>query len=539
MGLLTFPSLLDAQKAQNELDAPILVFAHAANESSQEEEATNPHLPERREPQSFQRPSLKGDFRLSSVKGRTAQRNALESVLRCGLLAQSVLVHEVQEGTAAYQMLVDAVPNIAAIPRVHLLPSRRSKMSFPVVLAENNFTAQNLLIQLQSMLEIPLGGAISAAQPEGTPQPQGQVARSVVNELLQQVESVNAQLSSRAHSLAVPSRPFTSPSSSASKSTATPQKAANAPQTSRAAAPTSPTSKRLPTSLTPLPSHSNSQSAVPPQAVKEPVTSENGEAKKRSSSLPSSENCGAPLSQRKKPEHISIRCSLPNGAPLTVEQLRPVSSTVAKDVRPVIRESLGHDNFDLVKIGSPPQRLDREKDEPLPLQSIGIITSSSLRVVVTSQPAIQPPPNAANSESTSTNAAPAQMLQQLMGALRSKMPGRGGTDPAPLSSAQRSLPAVHHHSNIRTMEDVLAAQHEEGEMPPIMASPGELPAGKREEMAKVLKRLFGGDSGEMPGRGEDDDEEHEEQAPTRGPVAFAGTGRTLRDSGKEEAKKKQ
>lgn len=526
MPLLTFSSLLDAQKAQDEIDAPLLVFAHSANEATEEELAGNPRLPDL--PAADNDYCLKSDdFPLGAMRGRGAQREALERVLMMGRLDRVVVVHEVQEGTTGYAQLVQAMPAFTALPRAHLLPSRRSCVTTPMVLCDASFTSSSLLEALTAMLRLPLGGAFdsSSSTPSSLPPPL-EVAKKTIRDLIEEVDSLNATINDTRRSSSADIRPFTSPSIS-TRATAGEvvigKKSSAAPASYKRSPPIAGTNTPV------LPS------VDPTKRANE------GEAKKRSASC-NAVGDSAPLPQRKKPEDISIRCTLPNGTFVTVTHLHPLSSSIGKDVRPVIRESLGHDQFDLVKVGTPPQRLDRDTHESVTLQEMGICTSSSLRVVTTQQPASAPPTNSVPASGPDTNRGHSfQLMQNLMGALRAKV--QGGVVPPP--SARVSAPVPPRRGNIRTLDDVLAARQDERPMMPFpppgghFLSPGERGAQQPlNEEDKKNNRFFTGDSTEMLGR-DDEDEDEEPVRPPTGIIPFTGTGRRLRGTPDEEEKKKQ
>eukprot|EP00796_Vickermania_ingenoplastis_P005549 gene5549-4004_t len=462
-------SPLQAQQAQAVLDVPLVVFVHSAAEATPEEAAGCPRV------QSLAavrhgRKVAEIDVSFASIKGRTAQREAFAAALSHGQMHRVVLVHEVQEGTAAYDQLVEAVPGCLAVPRAHLLPSRSAARAAPGVLAEGNFTAVRLIQCLQQLLRIPFGGATvpASAARQRSDQADNHSAKEIMQRLREHVEMINSQLAHSACAVAPPSRPSTAPSANKSVPSPSPPKKSPAP---------APAPKQA---LPAAPSPPSPSTGTSPGAGQEAPAAEELDTKKRpisSVSKPDAE----PVPQRQKPEFISLRCTLPTGGSLTVERLRPSSSTIRNDVRPRIQEALGHDAFDIVKVSTPPQRLHRDTDEGSALQDIGITASSSVRVVVKSTAPGGPPTATVPAHETTGMPAP---LKRMMGIFQRERPSPSQV-PAPVVPAG---PRSHSARNIHTLDEILAAQQ-----PP--AAPGPrgghtASPGGNGAMMHSLRRLF-------------------------------------------------
>lgn len=550
--LILFPSLAEAQKAQMMMDVPLIVFVHASSEASDEEQTLNPRLTDLFTTQHY-RKVFNNDIVLGDVKGRTAQREALTAVLSHGLMNHVVLVHEVQEGTTACSQLVAAVPQFNSVPRVHLLPSRRAVVSSPVVLCEKYFTPGNLILYLQQMLRIPFGGVGGATTPSSSSAPalDSTTAKTLMRNLLDKVEVLDVQFSRTSRTTYVapppPPRPSTSPATSATAFLKLPPSSAPSSKKSHsspgdATVPVLPASVKLPVA-SPTTNSTGSTIATP-------VT--DGDVKKRPS-LPLTKGESSPPTQRNKPEFISVRCSLPSGTSLTIEKLSPSSSSIRENVRPVVRENLGHDEFDLVRVGPPPQRLSREEHEGQPLQEIGITTSSALRVVVHSDAAL-PQTSAPRPQTVSGGAdtnpgrlSSMQGLQSLMGMFnaQNRVSGSAAPPSGGVNAQRPSRPVTSSSSNIRTLDDVLAANQDYPPMGgriPNGLSPAETPNIMAERLRNLMQRLAGHQNDAHSPGNDSDEQENEENADverteaTPAPKAFSGNGRRLRDSSEQEKK---
>lgn len=384
MVFITFPSIEEAQRVQRMLAVPLVVFVHSSTDESAEEVLrVSQHL----------EVSHIEDFCFSSIKGRGAQLKAFKEALSAGHFDSLTLIHAVQEGTKEYGQLVQALPQYQTVPRAHLLPSP-SAIGPPIVLLDIHFTCQNLLRCLQHFLRLPLGGA-SPLQPIAEHTSTTRQAKSILSEILQQVEGIDEDLKRKQTN----STTFSSPPSLPSPAVINPSPpVATAPPSCPSVGDCSSSvtktnlgdsARRILTKATP--SAATSIAAIPPSAsnttVSPSILPDTDSIKtKRPPTSPSSKEGPSPPSQRKRPEFIHLRCIVPSGKILTVEHLSPSSSTICMHVRPVVREHLECDDFSFVVTRAGvqrPQRLTREEEEST-LESISITSPSTLRVVVSS-----------------------------------------------------------------------------------------------------------------------------------------------------------
>ncbi|KAG5467214.1 hypothetical protein CUR178_00855 [Leishmania enriettii] len=163
---------------------------------------------------------------------------------------------------------------------------------------------------------------------------------------------------------------------------------------------------------------------------------------------------------------VRLRCSLPNGKTLDVEQLDPSQNTLRADVRPAVADALGYNNFVFV-CAYPPKRYSTEADEVLPLKEVGLGRSSALRVVPLDGPA---PPNASSSGAqqqqkqqpgptrTMLFSAASSLMAMFAGA-RGDQGGAPGTA-APASPPPASSQTQRQRRTYNSMAEMLAANEE-------------------------------------------------------------------------------
>lgn len=393
MVFISFPSIEEAQRLQRVLAVPLAVFVHSSTDGSTEEALrVSKHLEE----------LDSNDFCFSSIKGRVAQEKAFKAVLSVGHFDSLTLIHAVQEGTKEYGQLVQALPQYQTVPRVHLFPSP-SAIGPPIVLHNNHFTCQNLLRCLQHFLRLPLGG-VPPLQPIADHASTARQAKSILSELLQQVEGIDEDLKRKQTSSTIFSSPPPPRTSPAVTNLSPPVATAPPSLPSVGDGPSSVSktnlgvsARRIHTKTSPTATTATNIAVIPPSASNttassftDPDTDSN--KTKRPSPSPLSKEVPSPPSQRKRPEFIHLRCIVPSGKILTVEHLSPSSSTIFSHVRPVVREHLECDDFSFVVTRAGvqrPQRLTREEEEST-LESISITSPSTLRVVLSSNPSKAP-----------------------------------------------------------------------------------------------------------------------------------------------------
>lgn len=509
MAPISFPTMTEALCAQQELGVPLAVFVHASNDGAEEdEEQALRDLDKNNE-----------EFCFSHAKGRRMQLKALSVVLSMGCLERVTLVHTVQEGSTEYQQLTQAVPMYNQVPRVHLLSSGPTG---PVLLAlfGEEFTSKRLLCGLHRMLRNDLRVCLpSQRSSQALPLSMGS-AKELLTSVLQQVEEINDDLTkkrpttgSSSFSGLPPSRPIVSssigpssaggkalPSSSNHVSPPASEEVADTNSSGPARAnPSGATIAMTPNAVSPASSAAPERTASPPKE-----RSPDLHTKKRQSTSPLANAAETlPPSQRKKAEVIHLRCIIPSGKTITVENLSPVSSTIFLHVRPMVRKELGHDNFSfaVVKAGvHRPQHLQLGEEERT-LESISITAPSSLRVVLSSGTRESTPGLAAkvgaffHSNGSAGYSSGASVLQHLFGGDgRKKENARNAVGPGelpgssvgrrvsntlqgsgsgarvfsptfpPSASSAKKAPSSYRYtpqSNIRTLSDVLEASREE------------------------------------------------------------------------------
>lgn len=533
MVVYKFSRMEDAMQAQETLQYPLLVLVHSAAEATAEEQAGNPSVAEALVKSSFGCKEFSKDFPFHLIKGSSAQREAFAAVLAIGLMNNVVLVHEVQEGTAAFENLSAVAPILNnPIPRVHLLPHQRSASRPPVIFASNNLTPIRLIKALQNLLLCPV--------PQSTSFNPGNLEVGVprqLTSLIQSVELLNGEVGkirsaqaclppARTATVArAPVNPFSSPSSSTKTSlTSTQPSAATSVSEEKKPAP-----QCVPSSCSGGTCTSKAKAAAP----------FDGEGKKRGP-LPACEE-SSPPTQKSKPENVSIRCLLPSGKHLMVEDLLPSESSISTKVRPVVQESVGHNDFDLIFMGPPPRRLNREKDEVSTLETIGIVRSCSLRVVIVEDKHSPPQESAPVPEKAEKQMKPPRGGDDLLKSFMSMLRRRGSSlnpsapIPTPVGSSANKPYQYKPEKKIRTLDDVLVSQSndsteiEENGGPGLNQSPGDLQS--------MLKRLYNRSRGEEEPLGDEEGESDDSQE--QPPSKFVGQGHILGRSGSHPSTKEE
>lgn len=476
MPYVSLSTIADAIRTQETFELPLLVFVHSESEATTEEASLNPPLSSVSQVR-YGCCHLNKAFDLSVVKGRSSQLDAFKRIMSVARQDHMVLVHEVQEGTPAYQQLTAAV-QCTEVPRVHVLPSKRSSLQ-PSILHGPQLTAGRLVLSIQTVSRVPYGGALPDASTPGI--------AALLRKVLDDSEGIRTAIVSMSASHRPPPPP---PSSTrpASKPTLAKEPAAApkaaAPPAPKAAAPPAPTH-------TPAPTPSTIPTTPAEKAAPQPSSSDD-----------------APPTQKKKTEgSINIRCSLPQGKVVTVEGLSQGTNSVRDHVRPGVEREVGHGNFDFA-LCLPPKRLSREQ-EALPLQEIGITSSCALRIFL-SQPAAAAPPAPSEARPATTGG----VLNRVFSHFRPFSSDKGADVPRPPSAPYRG------ESRVRTLQDVLNATRDPQDEDEDSAerggpSPSTLPPNERAQMERMMRL-----------RSQNAQQEEEEEDAQR---PFSGVGRRLKD----------
>ncbi|ESL06211.1 hypothetical protein TRSC58_06117 [Trypanosoma rangeli SC58] len=210
----------------------------------------------------------------------------------------------------------------------------------------------------------------------------------------------------------------------------------------------------------------------------------------------------------KAPAHIHVRCSLPSGGTHTVDELDPAVATLSTHLRPLIAELLGHNAFVFARV-YPPHRFSPD-EEAQPLGTLGMRTSSALRVVPTGGPSTTLPPERKPADNSKSG---------LFGLVSSLLRCGSGLTPAaaPVPVSRESALA----GNVRgtgttdtrvrfaTMAELRAKEEEEEKR--VAAEANAMAGRSNEYRRKKANRYYGGSSTEYTGWDGDEEEEGEDE----------------------------
>ncbi|EKF32278.1 hypothetical protein MOQ_003876 [Trypanosoma cruzi marinkellei] len=206
----------------------------------------------------------------------------------------------------------------------------------------------------------------------------------------------------------------------------------------------------------------------------------------------------------KETTRIHVRCSLPSGGAHTVDDLDPAVATLYTDLRRPIAELIGHDAFVFARV-YPPHRFSPE-EETKPLETLGMRSSSALRIVPTGGPPNAPQePNLTDVNKSGLFGLVSSLLRRA--GASTPFVGTNHTPASPFGDT-RATGTTAQGSRFRTMAEMRAKEEEEERR---LAAESSVMAGlTNEHRRKKANRYYGGGSTEYAGWDDNKEEEKEE-----------------------------
>ncbi|EAN94007.1 hypothetical protein, conserved [Trypanosoma cruzi] len=190
---------------------------------------------------------------------------------------------------------------------------------------------------------------------------------------------------------------------------------------------------------------------------------------------------------------IHVRCSLPSGGTHMVDDLDPAVATLSTHLRRPIAGLIGHDAFVFARV-YPPHRFSLE-EETKPLETLGMRSSSALRVVPTGGPPNAPQePNLTEVNKIGLFGLVSSLLRRA--GASTPFVGTTQTTASPFGDT-RAAGTTAQGSRFRTMAEMRAKEEEEERR--IAAESIALAGLTKEHRRKKANRYYGGGSTEYAG----------------------------------------
>ncbi|RNE99153.1 hypothetical protein TraAM80_08358 [Trypanosoma rangeli] len=214
---------------------------------------------------------------------------------------------------------------------------------------------------------------------------------------------------------------------------------------------------------------------------------------------------------------IHVRCSLPSGGTHTVDELDPAVATLSTHLRCPLAELLGHNAFVFAR-AYPPHRFSLD-EEAQPLETLGMRTSSALRVVPTGGPSTTLPPERkpSNNSKGGLYDLVSSLLRRGTGLTPAAAPAHVPRESV-LAGNVRGTATTDTRVRFGTMAELRAKEEEEEKR---VAAEANAMTDRQNEYRKKANRYYGGSSTEYTGW---DGNEEEEEGKDEEKEGGAGNG---------------